>query len=86
MTCLVAYDIRDDERRRLLVRFLARNGKRVAKSLFAVCLSRHRLNRFRLQVQGIVGNQSSVAILRLCEGCERSARTLSKKSDNVIIV
>lgn len=86
MTCLVTFDIEDEDRRGQIVRYLERTGKRVAKTLFAVTLPRHHFRKFREEVEKLSTGEGTVVIIRLCNGCERAARTLAEKTDAFIVI
>jgi CRISPR-associated protein Cas2 len=76
MTCIVAYDITDNNMRNRLARFLQGYGVRVQKSVFAVEVERHAFKRFLRELGKFAGSEGEVAVFRLCRGCQSSALQL----------
>lgn len=73
MTCIVAYDIENDKVRGRLAKYLETQGVRLQKSVFAVEVERHAFNRLLHRIMAIAKDHGSVAVFRLCAGCEKNA-------------
>jgi len=85
MTCIVAYDIEDNKMRGKLARFLAHQGLRLQKSVFAVEVERHVFTRFTKKIETLTGKQGRVAIFRLCAGCQKNAIKLNDDESSFYI-
>lgn len=85
MTCIIAYDIEDDRTRAKMSRYLKTLGVRLQKSVFAVEIERHRINRVLKEVRKIVKEEDQVAVFRLCAGCRQTALQLLEKEKLVYI-
>ena len=79
MTCIIAYDIENNKQRTKLSRFLASNGVRIQKSVFAVELERYAYKGFLKKLEKITGKKGNIAIFRLCKGCTKKAVTNEKE-------
>jgi len=77
MTCIVAYDIEDNNVRGKLSRHLQKNGVRLQKSVFAVEIERHAFRRFLSEMETITHKTGKVAVFSLCIGCQKNAIQLS---------
>lgn len=85
MTCIVAYDIEDDKVRNRLSHYLEKSGIRLQKSVFAVNIERHVFKRFLKGIKNIAGDESKVAVFRLCMGCQKNAINLDHSGDIIYV-
>lgn len=75
MHWVVAYDIRDDRRRRRVEKILRAYGFRVQYSVFECGLGAAHLARLRAALARAIKPDDSVRLYGLCEGCR--ARTIA---------
>ncbi len=80
MTCIVTYDIEDNKIRARLARYLETIGIRLQKSVFAVEIERHTFRRMLGRIRAITGDTGSVAVFRLCIGCQKNALKLEQET------
>jgi CRISPR-associated protein Cas2 len=85
MTYIVTYDISENRIRNRLAIYLETFGVRLQKSVFAVAVERHALNRFLAGVKRITGDSDRVIVFRLCSGCEKSAVQLNDEKPREFI-
>ncbi len=86
MTCLVSYDIENEENRRSLLRFLECSGKRVTRSLYAITMQRRNFKKLRDELEKHADVHDKIVLFRLCNGCERSSRVLTEMPIKFIVV
>lgn len=78
MHWVVAYDIRDDRRRRKVEKILRAYGFRVQYSVFECALEATKLARLRAALARVILPDDSVRLYGLCEACRD--RTLEMPS------
>jgi len=82
MNYVIAYDIKDDKRRKKLVDILEGYGVRVNYSVFEFYLSKQELTEIVNEIKKIVNSKDdSVRIYRVCESCARESFEICKKDD-----
>lgn len=79
MTCIVAYDIVDNQTRNRLARYLLTSGIRLQKSVFAVEMERHTFSKFKRKLLQLTDGKGEIAIIRLCRGCRKNALHAGKE-------
>ncbi len=66
---IIAYDIRDDRRLRVVARLLEGYGERIQYSVFRCRLSRRDLSRLRWELVLVMKPEDSLLVIPLCERC-----------------
>lgn len=85
MTYIVTYDIEEDRIRNRIAKFLLGHGCRLQKSVFAVEIPRHGLKGFLGRLRHVAGNETEIAVFRLCSGCRDAAINLGEASPGFFV-
>lgn len=66
---LISFDIRDDKRRRKVVKILEHYGVRVQYSVFELSVSESKIIDIKNKIKGIIDNVDNVRYYFLCKDC-----------------
>lgn len=77
---IVAYDVRDPKRLRLVAKHLEGYGERIQYSIFRCHLSERDIERLRWELVKILSEEDSLIFIGLCDTC---ASKISKKAINI---
>jgi CRISPR-associated protein Cas2 len=76
---IIAYDIRNDQRRRRVAKVLEGHGERVQYSVFECLLTANQFNALWEELGELLEpEQDSLRTYRLCAACERWTKTIGQ--------
>jgi CRISPR-associated protein Cas2 len=78
---LIAYDVRDQKRLRMVAKKLQSYGTRIQLSVFRCCMSHRAMERLKWELAKIMDTEDDLLIIRLCSKCaDRVSRRNSVES------
>lgn len=73
MTCVVAYDIKENSIRDRLAGYLEKRGRRIQHSVFILEIKEGEFKNLLRDIDRITSGKGKIAVFRLCSHCRRRA-------------